>query len=76
MKLSESKDVRTTWSYFREKDHPIWGITKTLISAGLVAVYLSFNATSFDSGEVRVVVLSWLSSLVMEGVNITRKTRA
>lgn len=76
MKLAESKDVRTTWSYFREKDHPIWGLAKTLISAALVAVYLSFNATNFDSGEVRVVVLSWLSSLIMEGVNVTRKKQA
>lgn len=73
MKISENHDTRTTWSYFREKDHPIWGLAKTLISAGLVALYLSFNASHFDSGEVRVVVLSWLSSLVVEGINVTKK---
>lgn len=73
MKISETAETRTTWSYLREKDHPIWGLMKTLITAGLVALWLSFNATTFDSGEVRVVVLSWLTQLVIEGINIKRK---
>lgn len=58
MQLAESETTKTTWGYFREKDHPIWGLLKTLLTAALVAIYLSLNATNFDSGEVRTVALT------------------
>lgn len=53
--------------------HPIWGLMKTLLIAGCCALYLSFNAQNWDSGETRTVILTWLTSVIFEGVNVGRK---
>lgn len=75
MKISESSTSKTTWSYFAEKDHPLWGILKLLITGCSVALLLSFNATSFDSGEVRTVIGTLVATFILEGFNIRRKRK-
>ena len=73
MKIAESTSTKTTWSYFAEKDHPLWGILKLMITGCVVALLLSFNATHFDSGEVRTVIGTLVATFVLEGFNIRRK---
>lgn len=75
MQIKETANTRTTWSYFAEKDHPIWGFAKILLMGGTVALLLTFNASSFDSGEVRTVLGSLFAGIVLEGFNIRKKGR-
>ena len=75
MKIAESTTTKTTWSYFAEKDHPLWGILKLLIVGCTVALLLTFNATTFDSGEVRTVIGTLVATFILEGFNIRQKKK-
>jgi hypothetical protein len=73
MNIAETQNTRTTFSFWRDKDHPVWGLLKPLFIAASCTLLLTFNATNFDSGEVRTAVVTYLIAQFLEGFNVKRK---
>jgi hypothetical protein len=72
MKVAETQKTSVTFGWI-EKDHPVWGILKLIIQGAMLALFLSFNSTNFDSGEVRTIVYAFLTQLGLETINARRK---
>jgi len=67
------KKPDVSWG-FRDKDHPIWGILKIVITTSCVGVLLAFNATNFDGGEVRTILGTGALASMLEGINLRRRS--
>lgn len=66
------QDNKISWG-FRDKDHPVWGIMKIIVTTGCVALLLAANASNFDGGEVKTVVGTGGILALLEGLNIRRR---
>ena len=71
--MTEAKQEHTYRWAMLDKEHPVWGIIKTMISIMSLALLLTFNASKFDSGEVRTLAIQGLLAVFLEGVKPRRK---
>lgn len=69
MKITE----RASWGFHvPEKDHPIWGLLKPVVSTLCLGITLSFTSSSFDAGETAALVANWLAHTGLEGFNLKK----
>lgn len=72
VKMLETSQSRW-WFSLVAPEHPVWGIMKVLVVTACVALLLTFNATTFDSGEVQTVIGTFFATFLLEGVRSRKK---
>lgn len=74
MMVTETKGARITWAWTTEKDHPMWGIVKILVTVIALSVFLWLNASHFDRGEIKTIGGAGVVALILEGFNFKKKS--
>jgi len=74
MKLTstDSSDISVG---FAEKDSPLFGYIKPLITAALTAAIVYFSEDTFDKKDMVQIILIFMSALGLESINVAPKSR-
>lgn len=73
MQISTRSGEKLEVVWWKDKSHPGWALLKPLVYAVALAIILKSTATSFDAGELKAVVATFVTAIMAEGFGVRRK---
>lgn len=70
MRISTRSGEKLEVVWWKDKSHPGWALLKPLVYAIALAIILKSTASSFDAGEMKAVIATFVTAIAAEGFGI------